>query len=728
MLGPLPALAQVEQSDLDVETSPVPPELTQLFDQAVEMFGTVDQADSIPLFTQLIQDLEPLVGIGGEEVVRLLTESLSRRAAAHFNFGDTELAQADLRRLIELDPGYSLDTSMASRKLVELFDEAREELVGDVRFLIDPADARVLLNNEPLEDASGQPALMAGTYLARIERPGYEPVETELDVVAGELITLEQTLERTSAVLALRTRPPGARITIDGAPRGETAGQAAPSYRPTGPAASYPPSDFSQELLIAGLAPGSHRLEVTRPGFRSWQGEIDVDGLEDFVVPPILLEREAGTLVLGALPSDATVELDGRSMRPTRGDDGTSQLVVSPGSYLLTIRRSTGDFFETSVDVADREIATVDVELRPALILLGVLGGDEVGAKQLSQRIVDAISLDGHWSPLDRSSQAAPLLADLGLDAESLRRLSGRAAGGPPSIDWAGVQSAIAEDLRGGAYVLGVLSDDLLATEADLWIWPTPPGPPTPERRTLPLGDDAALARLADGFAPVLRRNRPVLGALVFDSAAGEGPVIGHLTPRGPAAEAGLRVGDQVTTFAGAPMFSAAQLEEQLLKAEPGETVQVEARNAQEGMRTVELVIGASLDIVRLNDPNVVYPAVAARLASELSQQSDWPRWVLLVNQAALQLRSGDTEGAVRTLRSIESGSVPPGTAGLGQATIDYLLGLALTGTGPRYAELAKEAFQRAADAGQGRLFHDDGPFVAPRALAHLGALGAQSP
>jgi hypothetical protein len=720
-----PALAQVQQSDLEVETSAVPAELTQLYDQAVQLYGTVDQADSIPLFTQLIEELEPLLGIGGDEVVRLLTGSLSRRAAANFNFGDTDLAEADLSRLIELDPRYSLDSEMASRKLVELFDATRKKLVGDVQFLVDPADATVLLNNQPLDDAAGQQSLMAGVYITRVERPGFQPVDTELEVVAGELTTFEQSLERSSAVLGIRTRPPGARVAIDEELRGETDGQAAPTYRPPGPAARYPAADFSSELQIADLAVGTHRIEVTRPGFRTWRGEIDISGLEDFVVPPVLLDREAGTIVLGALPADATIELDGRAARPTRGDDGVSQLVVSPGSYLLTVRRTTGDFFETSVDVADEGTVTVAVALRPALILLGVLGGDEVSARQLSQRILDSISMGGHWSPLDRASQAAPLLDQVGLDTDTLRRLAGRGAqgGARPTVDWGRVQSTFAESLRGGAYVLGVLSDDLLATEADLWIWPTPPGPPIPERRTLTLGDAAALDRLAAGFAPVLRRNRPVLGALVFDSAAGEGPVIAHLTPGGPADAAGLRVGDQITAFAGAPMFTARQLEEQVLKTESGESVKVEARGPQ-GARTIDLVVGASLDIVRLNDPDVVYPAVAAGLASELSQQSDWPRWILLVNQAALQLRSGDTEGAVRTLRSIEPGSLPPAGAALGQGAIDYLLGLALTGAGPRYADLAKEAFQRAANAGQGRLFHADGPFVAPRALAHLGALG----
>ncbi|HVS16234.1 MAG TPA: PEGA domain-containing protein [Thermoanaerobaculia bacterium] len=724
LAGVLPASGQLEQQDIEVESSPIPESVRQTYDQAMALFATVDQADSIPLLTQVIAELEPLVGIGGVEVTALLAESLSHRAAAEFNFGNNDQARADLVRLIELDSGFSLDAETASRKLVELFEETRRERVGEVQMLLEPADATVRLDGEPLPNAAGQHALLADTYVVRVERPGYAPVDTELEVVAGELTTFEQTLERTSAVLSLRTRPTAARVTVDGVLRGETAGQAPPDFVPSGAAARYPASDFSAALQIGDLSPGAHRIEVTRPGFRTFRSELEIDRLDDFTLPPVLLEREAGTLALGSLPSDAEVALDGRAMRPTRGDDGSSQLVVSPGSYVVTVTRSTGDFFETVVDIADGELETVAVELRPALILLGVLGGDDVGAKRLSQQIVDVIGMAGHWSPLDRSTPATPLLAELGLDVATLRRLAGRGeAGTSPSVDWGAVQSAIAEQLRGGVYLLGVLSDDLLATEADLWIWPTPPGPPLPELRTIPLDGSEALTRLAAGFAPILRRNRPVLGALTFDSAAGEGPVVAHLTTGGPAERAGLSVGDQITALAGAPIFSSSQLEEQLLELESGETVKVEVRGPG-GNRSVDLVVGGSLDVLRFNNPDVVYPAAAARLAAELSQASDWPRWVLLVNQAALQLRSGDAESAVRTLRSIDAGAIPTGRAGLGQGAVDYLLGLALTAAGPRYADLAKEAFQRAAETGAGRLNHDDGPFVAPRALAHLGMLG----
>jgi hypothetical protein len=84
-------------------------------------------------------------------------------------------------------------------------------------------------------------------------------------------------------------------------------------------------------------------------------------------------------------------------------------------------------------------------------------------------------------------------------------------------------------------------------------------------------------------------------------------------------------------------------------------------------------------------------------------------------------IHAGAWEDAVRTLRSIEDA---PAGAGLGQATVDYLLGIALTALGPSYRDAAVQAFERAAAEPQARLFHNDGPYVAPRAAARLAALG----
>jgi hypothetical protein len=51
---------------------------------------------------------------------------------------------------------------------------------------------------------------------------------------------------------------------------------------------------------------------------------------------------------------------------------------------------------------------------------------------------------------------------------------------------------------------------------------------------------------------------------------------------------------------------------------------------------------------------------------------------------------------------------------------VDYLMGLALASAGGDYAAQAKDFLARAAADDEARLYHADGPFIAPRARARL--------
>ena len=74
-----------------------------------------------------------------------------------------------------------------------------------------------------------------------------------------------------------------------------------------------------------------------------------------------------------------------------------------------------------------------------------------------------------------------------GVDRNLLRRLmpGGAAADAP---DWVAVQASLDAALAGSIYLLAVLSDDLYATRADLWLWAAVPGPARPVRRRILLG------------------------------------------------------------------------------------------------------------------------------------------------------------------------------------------------------------------------------------------------
>jgi hypothetical protein len=712
--------AQIEQQDID-ETSAVPPEIEQLFAEAEAKFATVDQPESVGMFGQVVSAVEPLAQAGHPAARSLLLRSLSYRAQAGFNFGNTEAAQADIERILQFDPSFEIDRQSVSRRFAELFDKVRARTVGRIDLAVRPADAQVAIGDRSLGTPTGPLFLQAGDYTAVVTRPGFTPQSMPVQVEAGKTATLEVVLERTSAVLGLRTRPNEASVFLDGAMRGETRGQAADDFAPTGDLARYPSQEFSERLLLDDVAPGTHQVEVRKPGFRPWRRTVEVAELADYDLGAAALEREAGTILLTELPGDAELQLDGRVVRPTRDASGAARLVLSPGTYRLSVTRGSAERFERAVDLADREELAVEVLLRPSVILLGVLGGDRTAATQLRERLVAAIEPLGDWSLLDRGSEAAPLLERLGLTAAGLRALSpsfASAAGQPQTIDWKAVQEATSRELPGALYALAVLSDDLMARAAELWIWPAAPGPSLPERRWVSLEDPESLAALAEGFRPTFLRPRPALGMVVADSLAGEGPVVAHVSPTGPAKSAGLAVGDSILSLAGSPVFGARQLEDQLLKLEPGETATLEIRRGQESQQ-VQLEVGRSWELVQLDDPTQVYPALAAAVEAELARASDFPRWMLQLNRAVLQLIAKDPEAAVRSLREIDTATVPD-TGGVGRATLDYLLGLALVEAGPRYADLAREAFERAAVDPEARLHHSDGPLVRPRARVHI--------
>jgi hypothetical protein len=82
-------------------------------------------------------------------------------------------------------------------------------------------------------------------------------------------------------------------------------------------------------------------------------------------------------------------------------------------------------------------------------------------------------------------------------------------------------------------------------------------------------------------------------------------------------------------------------------------------------------------------------------------------------------MRSGEWRRAAEALRGIEA----PAGGGVGQATVDYLLGVALLEVDPAaYRDTARELIGRAAEGGA-RLEHNDGPPLAARARARLGTL-----
>lgn len=729
----VPAAAQppVEEVDLDQRgvTEPVPPAVSAIdlaplearLAEAAAVFASADQPAALPLLAQVIDPLEALEAGGrlDEPSRRLLAAALSYRAQVLFNQGATAEADTALERLLAVDAGFQLDPSQVSPKLLDLFQKLRDRKVGDVGLVLDPPDAEVLVDGRLVADPQARPlGLLAGRHELWIRRPGHTEQRRELEVEAGKVLTLEIVLPRDSVVLRLHTKPQGAEVLVDGTAYGETAGTAGTGFLAEG-SETYRKEEFSAEMAIGGLAPGLRRLEVRKAGFRPYRAELPLDQLLDYPMPPIVLEPESGQLSFSELPPGAAILIDGRPATPDVPDATRPQLTLPPGEHHVMVSQGPSRMFSTRLLLSDRQTVEVNVTLRPGFAFLGVLGADRAGADSLTLTLRQALESSGRFTVIE--PPAPPELP--GLSLERLRQAAAAAAEGrPDGIDWTAVQARSAE-VPALLYGLAVLSNDLVASEATLWVWAASPGPARPDRITIAVGQSSEAERVRAIFERGIALTRPSLGALAVDSSAAPHPVIIDVTPESPAARAGLQPGDLVIGLAGIPIQTRAQLEARLAAAEIGETLDLAVQSAATatragGARNLQLQIGASPNLIGEQAGDGLLPALAYTqlgLLEEKAAPADL--WVVQANQAFLLLRSGDTEGGVRKLRAVRA---PQVSHGVGQASIDYALGVALLRLGDTYADAARGAFERAAQSPGARLGHADGPYLKPRAATRL--------
>jgi hypothetical protein len=477
---------------------------------------------------------------------------------------------------------------------------------------------------------------------------------------------------------------------------------------------------ISAALVLEGLQPGERLLTLRKPGYRSVELQLTITELADYSAALATLERTRGTVAISKVPVAATVLVNGET-QAAPGPSGL-RLELPPGTHQLRVEAGTAGLFEQRFDLADRQVVEIEVRLRPALVLLGVLGGDRVAATALEEALVAGLGGLAGWTLIGPSERAFEVLRDAGVEPELLRGLAAGAGGdGPP--DWTVLQGALDGELGGSAYLLAVLSDDLYASQADLWLWSAAPGPTRPVRRRVALGDGGAIDDLAEVLDQPLRLRAPWLGVRCLDSAGAGSPLVLSLAAEGPAMAAGLETGDEIVSVDGRAVASCGELAATAAGLEVGVEVEL-AVGGESAARSLRLTPGISPVMVSLSDPSGLDPALAARLASlEAGASGEVPAWLLRLNRAVVLMRGGDWRRAAEALRGIEA----PVGGGIGQATVDYLLGVTLLEVDrTAYRETAEKLIGNAAQ-GDGAIEHHDGPRLAPLARARLETLLGES-
>jgi serine/threonine protein kinase len=134
---------------------------------------------------------------------------------------------------------------------------------GEVTILSDPATGvQVLLDNKRVLDGKGQPVdgtpavvpLPPGSYVLTVQREGYVPTNEQVEVKAGERLTVRAKLEPLASTgFTLVSEPPGATAVLDGRPL-----------------------DGLTPLRVESMLPGKHHLEV-RHASGVWTQDVTVE-------------------------------------------------------------------------------------------------------------------------------------------------------------------------------------------------------------------------------------------------------------------------------------------------------------------------------------------------------------------------------------------------------------------------------------------------------------------
>lgn len=652
-----------------------------LLDRVIEALDTVDQRTEA-------DDL-------------LLRRALLYRARIAWNEGDRDAVDDDLDRLLALDPTLDLGTEGVAPELAERLEVRKERRVGYLQVALYPQDAEIWIDGRRVADPSQLVPLSAGVHRVEARRAGYASAAQEVDIRANRTEGIGFELQRTGATISIATHPAGATVRIDGQTVGTT--------QPGGP------EGVSETLRIVGLLPGTHEIEVTLADHRTFRQQIDIPTLADFDLGTLDLDRSLGALMLRDLPAESTLRIDGQEVDPERQvaadgtplSSGSARLTLPVGEHTIEVA-SAGGVFETRVNVSDGETVSVDVNPRPGIVYLGVMGGETLDRETVGEVVPELLADLAEWFPLVRPGGLAGL---------------GRLPEGADDIRaWRRLQRDVAGQEAGAALLMfATLPEASRADAYTIWVQAAAPGPVRPLALRVPMGDPEPLDRLEAWLATPLPPAKPWLGASLIDTELASGVRVVDVEASGPAAQAGLRRGDLLLALDGDPLARAADVLEAVAASEPFQALTFEIDRAGE-RSAVPLRLGSSPWVPAGAGPQAPDPILwAAATAALASPESALPAWALEFHRALALLRSGEAEEAAERLAAIQLTGDPP----FGQAAIDYWQGLALLAQEHPDDEAAAAAFDRASSRPGARLEHNDGPHVAPRAMVRRARLEA---
>ncbi len=672
------------------------------------------QSQSIDFLGRIIDEIEERRRSGAEvppEILDLQHQALELRARAFFDAGQMPGAGDDFRHLLLDNPRYTLNSESLSPKLVDFFEDEKKKLIGYIAITTDPAGARVSVNGNFIGITNFFP-VEVHTGLARIEitLEGYQGyVDDNLRIEPGEINTLDLVLTRTSARLPIITDPPGVEVVVDGEVVGVTSGTLPPDLRSFMPA-DMDPSRLSAPFELMSLPLGQHDIELRLECYETFRFPFRADEPRDYTAQIVKLQDSIGRVSVTSNPSDARVFLDGE----LKGNTPLELARVCSGDHRLEVKHATGKYVE-DITVGADESLSFECPIRPTLAVLDLIADEGVPGRDVEdirQKLaLELRNLSVMNVVFPESNAVARIVGGGG--ARNLVPALAPSTATPENIR--GATEKLGKTLEVEAILLGHVPAQRLTKDVVLHFLAV--GSPAPDRYELNYLDRDALPAFVEKLSTSTKLHGSWIGLTAVDTRLTEGPIVLAVDSGGPAAKAGVQMGDIVQSVSGAAVTKAVDLLRAVRGMEPGASLGITLGRGGTS-ETVTVTVGTTPLEIPLNEDGFLYNKAIVDLRHRMVVEPAVAGLAGL-NVALCYMQLGDYETALKEYLPRVTLSE---TRGISQGTVLYYTALAYLRLGER-AEAAR-IFQQALAFEGATIQSNDGPRIVPLAQRRLREAG----
>jgi hypothetical protein len=668
-----------------------------LYQDARRLFEALDYEKAVAALDQAVAALQAGAPADASRRERL-EAAYEMRARSRFGLGDQDGAKADFILLLKLAPAHAL-AGQVSPRVVALFEQTAKETVTTLTVAVTPATASLSIDGAPAQGA-GTMKIAVGEHTIAAEQAGYKPARETVTATADTPAQVTLALERVSSVIRIVTVPAEVEVKLDGAVVGRTAASAGAAAE----AASAP-------LVLSDVATGSHTLELNRGCFVAATERVQVERPDDYSVGPLALQPAVATLSVTSDQAGAQVFVDGRE----RGVAPLKVEALCEGDHLVELRTPYGADSRRVAVRAGNDLTVAGV-LKPTFAIVSTSGapaGSSQDYRVIVQRAFAASRSVTLTAPLaeaaDKALKANQLPADW-LATDAMGRPVGASAqiAGPSRKD---VSARLSElfKTQGVASVTAVDANRVVLSLLNS-------GSTAPDAIEVTLDNPASIIA---ALAQLDRRTSLAgtsIGLQTIDVADLTGALIIGVDPAGPAAAAATRVADVVLQADSKPIADAGALAGIIAAHKPGDAVILDLRDAAGAPKRAEVKVVPSPRVIGLFEHGLLANRILLELRARLADTKDpLEQSVIRLNIAVALARLGDWTAAREELQNVKLAE----RNGVGDGTVQYLLGLAAESLGNRSE--AEAAFKVAA-ASDG-LLTENGPPVKELAAARLADL-----